>query len=1602
MAIVMLFVFLPVQTVSIKAEGSEELKGSKSVDIEFTLKGSDGKGIPNASLICTLKVNSDTFCNEQTIENVVTRNDGTGVITVTESPVIDAINDDNTVEIEYAVYADGYSQVKSSVEYQISNGNLELKAYKKYSVKVVSEYNEAFGTVEIDDEKKIVNESVEVIEKPEADVKLDSTVKPEVDIRITPNEGYMISSIKINGEVYTIENPTTVYELTLSDIKSDQNIDVSFVKYYTVKLTRNGNGNISVNNQTETAGGVVTSYLAENGNAVIEATPSAHYEITLVKIDGKKIDDLSKELVNGTYKKEFSNIKEDHNVEVTFALEVHSVKVTSTGSGYILNNGTMVANGSSIQVEYGKAIRLELSPENTNYVGGIYINNQPENKLSELVYNEEKKAYFYINNCVEGDMSIKVEFKAAEVSTDKATYSGINGIYIISYDNNGYCTSYEDNGTLVIVVKNNTTVHIKPASGFDNNWLYNYKTEDNEYHCTEYCETVNGENEIHFKDILSEKIDSVTKCSEKPVRIIADTEVENVSIAETQHVYYKDFTLSVNAKDTMTGLKKVSYWVTDDESETHCTEGSKDSPKCLYQNTGSFDVEKNLSITVPVDETKNNTKYVKVHVVAEDMADNSKTIVFDAMVNTKQPSVEVKMDDKKPTTENYYKNSSRVATVIVKDKDYSFSADCLVTAIADKLSKNGKKVLADEVRGMVSLKEQKTDETGITTFTYKVRFDSDAHYVWELADLKNLADNKVSEVKSTKSENPFDFYVDDVAPEIETKMTDNLSWYEEILKTISFGDYINYDVTMTAEAKDAVSEPVVVTYYKQQITDMDASNEYLTYEELENLYKNKKFVSQPYTTKNSEAVCIYARAQDKAGNVSYVNSHGVIIDSKPVDIEINPEKAGKNGFYNGDVKVSIHAAEEEENKVASGLVSVEYKVWIYEPGQDVSSDVDYENIAPEAVTQSGVLVSDGEAGNDFEEEIVVLAEKNNSNNVAVSVKAVDKAGNSSVKTVALQIDTTSPVINISYDNNNPSAGKCYNQKRVATIEVIERNFNAKDVKFDLAHVGGSDPVVSDWSVEYGDGNGDGTKHIATISYTEDGDYTFAVSYTDLAENNATEINYARETMDATEFTIDKTAPVVSVSYNNNDVKNGKYFAKARTATITVKEHNFDTSLVSIINANGSNVVWKSEGDTHTGTVTFSTDGVCMFDVSMKDKAGNGGQAVDYGASASPKEFIIDQKIEKPTITGVENGVSYRDEVKPKVSFSDENYDSVKIELLRTRANQKNVDVTDEFLSGISESQTGCESRFDTIEKELENDGIYTLNVKVMDLAGNKESKSIRFTLNRFGSVYMFNEYLVSLQNSYTKEIKDDLVITEYNADPVIEDSLQIEITCDGSPIKDVEYEAIDLGQESSVGESGWYEYEYTIDKSNFEKDGVYKISVATEDIVGNKPENTNYDENYISFCVDTTPAEITKIEGLDSKVVNANSKKVSFDVFDSIGVKKIDVYVDDENVKSIDKFSNNINVTESFQIKDGANQHVRFVIEDLAGNITDTDEKDNAGKYVFDPSYDFNRDVTVSTDFWVQMQAFKLPIIVTTGAVAAIGGTVGATTFFRRRKKTVK
>lgn len=45
--------------------------------------------------------------------------------------------------------------------------------------------------------------------------------------------------------------------------------------------------------------------------------------------------------------------------------------------------------------------------------------------------------------------------------------------------------------------------------------------------------------------------------------------------------------------------------------------------------------------------------------------------------------------------------------------------------------------------------------------------------------------------------------------------------------------------------------------------------------------------------------------------------------------------------------------------------------------------------------------------------------------------------------------------------------------------------------------------------------------------------------------------------------MDKTAPTITVSYDNNSARNGNYYKADRTATVTIIEHNFDVNRVNV-------------------------------------------------------------------------------------------------------------------------------------------------------------------------------------------------------------------------------------------------------------------------------------------------------------------------------------------------------------------------------------------------------------------------------------------------------
>ncbi|MFQ9114483.1 hypothetical protein [Eubacterium sp.] len=779
---------------------------------------------------------------------------------------------------------------------------------------------------------------------------------------------------------------------------------------------------------------------------------------------------------------------------------------------------------------------------------------------------------------------------------------------------------------------------------------------------------------------------------------------------------------------------------------------------------------------------------------------------------------------------------------------------------------------------------------------------------------------------------------------------------------------------------------------------------------------------------------IYAYATDKVGN-SPLNK----LSKKPTQADAKYPSVNKNGYVHPDGTIVEGVSKHKEtsfikikmpntNKSENIILNYNYKgkakkdadmdgereknvpLYNYEPTAEIVVSDKYSGVRRvkyvltegDKKTQSIVEIDNsGNLKNDVKGWKVTSKDKNvvtemsnsmrlsgNYNNMVLLVELTDRAGNVSYDYVKFGIDKTAPTIDVTYNNNSVNNGRFFKNNRIATITVTERNFNEEDFKYKVTKNGKKQNIKLKWKKVKGKGNKDNEKYISKIKYTHDGDYTFNASYKDLAGNKCRKVNY--KGIATGKFTIDKTRPSISVSYDNNSAQNGKYFKEYRTATVVVTEHNFDASSVKFkqtASLKGSrkstpSVNWSSNGDTHTAKIAFNSDGDYTFDVTMNDRAGNQLGEARFGSSVAAKEFTIDTKIDKPTITGVENGKSYRGKVIPKIKFNDTNYSGNEIKLTCTRMGKKDVDVTKKFIKAVSTSGKGGTSVSDTFKNNAGVDGIYTLIVKMVDKAGNKSDDKVKFTVNRYGSVYELDDYLTDINDGYIKSVDKSLIITEYNPDKLENNSINVQLTKDGSPIKNVKYSVNPVANDQvKKGESGWYQYEYKIDALNFKNDGIYKIVVSSKDKAGNKPESTNYKDSQIKFRVDTTSPDISSVVGLEKAIVNADSQNVKFEMFDSIGLKFVKVYVDGKVVKTINKFDDLSQCADEIKLKEGSNQKVRLLAEDMAGNITDTDSKE------FKPQYAFNNSVTISTNFFVRWYANKLAFWGTiTGLIILVGG----------------
>ncbi len=568
-------------------------------------------------------------------------------------------------------------------------------------------------------------------------------------------------------------------------------------------------------------------------------------------------------------------------------------------------------------------------------------------------------------------------------------------------------------------------------------------------------------------------------------------------------------------------------------------------------------------------------------------------------------------------------------------------------------------------------------------------------------------------------------------------------------------------------------------------------------------------------------------------------------------------------FYNTDVWFNLSIKDS-----FSGIGN-----WSCQGGKTLSDSVDYGSEAGRNMDRMPTK----EIVYEYSRDLSLSASDNNENNVKVQAEYTDNAGHTERTEQIYNIDSTAPVIMVEYDQEMPGKSSCYGSPLTATVTVQERNFSENDVKFTITSTEGAMPSIGAWSES---GQGDETRHVCRIMFDRDGDYTFTVSFMDLAGNRADDSR-------TDEFTIDRTDPVLTVSFDQTEGKNGYYYAQGRTARIEILEHNFDPALVEVnLTAEGAEVPfvsgWVKEGDHHKVLITFDKDGTYTLYIRGTDLAGHA--LPDY----EPEHFVIDRTPPELTITGVKDQSANNGAVQPVVHCKDINYDEQGLKVVLTGSNhQEKVPV-----GAVSRSPDGLEIRLEDFPYEQEADDLYTMEVKAFDLAGNISETGITFSVNRFGSVYELDEATERLAGNkgayYTKEAQN-IVITETNVDTLAFKELTCSLNGDLRTLE----EGKDFTVNVSGMDAGWKQYTYSVDRKNFESEGTYILTLYSQDQAKNISDN-GIKGKKIAFAVDRTSPSVLVSGVEDGGQYKESSREVTLDVEDNIRLERVEVSTNHE------------------------------------------------------------------------------------------------------------
>ncbi len=643
-------------------------------------------------------------------------------------------------------------------------------------------------------------------------------------------------------------------------------------------------------------------------------------------------------------------------------------------------------------------------------------------------------------------------------------------------------------------------------------------------------DTVNPKVEITYSGAFRDQIEA-DEDGKKPSRQTVDV-IDN----NTRFVYGSAVTANIKIAEANFYPEDVKIRVELDgeEIEYQAGEWSINADEGVHSLDVVFEADGDYKLFVDyTDRSENAMDY------SDKLATMSGSAVYESniiTVDTTKPVMNVTYDNT-VGSENKYFDKDRTATITIDDRNFRPNEVELTIKSADV---DGNEIVFDYSE-LVSWSDWNQDGT---VWTATVPFNKDGNYTVDLT-YNDIAQNKVENDYHTE------FCVDKSVPEnLEIIYSESL--LEKVIEGITFGFY-QAEATVTLKATDKVSgvnffSVDVKTNGSVNATDVDLPENLVISADGSINAGKAGFVSNVipgYEAGGISSVSFKVPAQyrgefifsatDKSLNQSDMadDNHVLVVDTISPVFDIT---------YAGDLKDKV---EKDGGKISRQTVS--------------NVDVNTRFVYSSAITATLTV----EEANFFEEDVVVTVEhdgkkvdnlkmsewkKNSDSDVYISTITLETdgdyvvtieyadgstngmeytssefAGKNGVKTYVsniLSIDTVKPVLKVTYDNNDSVNGKYYNKNRTATIEITDRNFRPNEVVFAIksTDVDGNTIVYNYSSLtSWSDWKQDGITWRATVPFSEDGNYTVDLTYTDIAGHKIEEDFHD-------EFTIDKVAP----------------------------------------------------------------------------------------------------------------------------------------------------------------------------------------------------------------------------------------------------------------------------------------------------------------------------------------------------------------------------------------------------------------------------------------------------------------------------------------------